>query len=318
MTPSQPEPRRPFSRLPFEQLAERPRLPHLYFDAEPSTLTMTTPSFGRIGIITSVARVHPVADSRTDPGYSWRYVLNDLGRHFRLLIPDLPGCGRSDKPLDRPYTPSRLAAWIGEFQETMGIAGCPAVGNSLGGYLCLRRVVDSPDSFARLAVIHSPLQPDIRIRALHTALAMPGAARTLAWWVRRSPHGWAHRNVHYYDETLKSREEAREYGEPLSTIDGSRAFVNWASQTLAPADLASFAAELRRRLASGIAFPVPLLLLYASEDPLVDPATGAHRLVPTATLVRIKRSSHFAHVDTPALVSRLATFLIRDTGQPGD
>ena len=146
---------------------------------------------------------------------------------------------------------------------------------------------------------------------------MPGIARALAWWVRRAPQRWAHRNIHYYDETLKSREEVREYGEPLSTIDGSRAFVRWASQALAPADLAQFATVLRRRLAEGVAFPVPLLLLYALEDPLVDPAMGdaLQGLVPSAALVRIKRSSHFAHVDTPAAVSdELLTFLIEATG----
>ncbi len=191
------------------------------------------------------------------------------------------------------------------------------MGNSLGGYLCLRHVLDSPESFARLAVIHSPLLPDIRARALHLALAMPGIARALAWCVRRSPQRWAHRNIHYYDETLKSREEVREYAEPLSTIDGSRAFVRWASQALAPADLAQFATVLRPRLAEDVAFPVPLLLLYAMEDPLVDPAMGdaLQSLLPSATLVRIKRSSHFAHVDTPAAVSNeLVTFLTEATG----
>jgi pimeloyl-ACP methyl ester carboxylesterase len=307
MTMTQPT-RKPFSRLPFEQLPELPRVPHPYFEAESSTLTIDTPSFGRIrihhrtfGSGPPLLLVHGLMTS----GYSWRYVLNDLGSRFRLVVPDLPGCGRSDKPPERSYTPSRLAAWIGEFQDAVGITGCPAVGNSLGGYLCLRRILDSPNSFARLAVIHSPLLPNGRMRALHGALSMPGAARTLAWWIRRNPQRWAHSNVHYYDETLKSREEAREYGEPLSTVDGARAFVRWLTEGLDPADMVQLGAELRRRLTEGIAFPVPLLLLYASEDPLVDPAIGDRllRLVPSATLVRVSRSSHFAHVDTPISVS---------------
>ena len=48
--------------------------------------------------------------------YSWRYLLDELGGRFRLVVPDLPGCGRSAKPVDRPYQPAALATWIGEFQ----------------------------------------------------------------------------------------------------------------------------------------------------------------------------------------------------------
>jgi pimeloyl-ACP methyl ester carboxylesterase len=169
----------------------------------------------------------------------------------------------------------------------------------------------APASFARLAVIHPPVLPDTHLRALHATLALPGASRALAWWVHRSPQRWAHRNVHYYDETLKSLEEAREYGEPLSTTEGARAFVRCLSEALAPADLGRFATELRRRLDEGVIFPIPLLLLYAMQDPLVDPAMGdaLHKMVPAATLVRLERSSHFAHVDTPdAVAGALATF----------
>jgi pimeloyl-ACP methyl ester carboxylesterase len=88
---------------------------------------------------------------------------------------------------------------------------------------------------------------------------------------------------------LKSLEEAREYGDPLSTTEGAQAFVRWLSQTLAPAELDRFAAQLRHRLDAGVAFPVPLLLLYATQDPLVNPAMGdtLHQLVPSATLVRL-------------------------------
>ncbi len=306
--------RQPFSRLPFDQLTERPRRPHPYFDAESVELTMNTPSFGRVRIHYKVYGSGPpllLIHGLMTSSYSWRYILEELGSRFRLIAPDLPGCGRSDKPPDRSYRSAALAAWIGDFQDSVGIPGCDTVGNSLGGQLCLRRVLMAPASFARLAVIHPPVLPDKRLRALHAMLAMPGATRALAWWVRRSPQRWAHRNVHYYDETLKSLEEAREYGEPLSTTEGARAFVRWLSEALAPADLARFATELRRRLGEGAAFPVPLLLLYARQDPLVDPAMGdaLHKLVPSATMVRLERSSHFAHVDTPDAVAReLATF----------
>lgn len=50
------------------------------------------------------------------------------------------------------------------------------------------------------------------------------------------------------------------------------------------------------------------MLVYAREDPTVEPAIGPrlHALVPTARLEWIERSSHFAQVDTP---QRLAALL---------
>jgi pimeloyl-ACP methyl ester carboxylesterase len=289
-------------------LGELPPRPHPYFDTESLDVSINTPSFGRHRIHYRVCGDGPpllLIHGLMTTSYSWRYVLDDLSRRFRVISPDLPGCGRSDKPIDLRYDAANLSAWIGDFQDALGISGCFAVGNSLGGYLCLRRALAEPSSFARLAVIHSPVLPDWRLRALRGTLALPGAKAALTRWLRRSPQRWAHRNVHYYDERLKSLEEAREYGEPLSTKDGASAFLGWLTEGLAPADLAWFANEMKRRLDQGLPFPAPLLLLYAQQDPLVNPAMGdlLHRLVPGSRLVRLDRSSHFAQVDRPDAVA---------------
>jgi pimeloyl-ACP methyl ester carboxylesterase len=242
--------------------------------------------------------------------YSWRYVLEPLGRRYRLFIPDLPGCGKSDPAPTRPHTAAALAVFLGEFQERLGISGCPAIGNSLGGYLCMQRTLVESRSFSRLVVIHAPALPELRLRALSVALHVPGVASALAWWVRRNPEKWAHRHVHYYDETLKSLEEAREYGEPLATREGTTSFVRYLRDTLGPRDLAAYAKELGRRRDAAEGFPVPLMLVYAREDPMVSPKIGPRllALVPDHPEFHwLDRSSHFAQVDSP---ERLAPLLL--------
>ena len=116
---------------------------------------------------------------------------------------------------------------------------------------------------------------------------------------RRSPERWAHRNVHYWDESLKSREEAREYGAPLATPEGSRAFVKHLSETMALGPIVDFQNTLIARKARGEGFPVPLLLLYAERDPMVPARFGDEfaRLIPSARLERVREASHFMHVD---------------------
>jgi len=246
--------------------------------------------------------------------YSWRYVLEELGSRFHVVAPDLPGCGRTEPPSGKGYRAPALATWIGELTRALGVRGCAAIGNSLGGYLCMRVALDDPGALGRLVNIHSPGLPEARLSALALALGIPGMKAMLSWWVRRDPLRWAHANVHYFDETLKSLEEAREYGQPLATEAGARAFVGYLSETLAPRDLRAFVSTLEQRRDQALPFPVPLLLVYARRDPMVPPAIGPklHALVPSAELQWLEDSSHFAHVDTPdALLPVVLEFLTR-------
>lgn len=297
---------RPFKPGPFGELPERPRRPHIYFKTAERRLDMESKPFGRIevrlrehGEGPPLLLVHGLMTS----SYSFRYVMEPLGRHFRVVVPDLPGAGQSDKP-DASYSATALATWIGELVDALGLRGCCAVGNSLGGYLCMRAALADPGLFGKLVDMHSPGLPEARLTLLHAALSVPGVQAALARWVRRDPERWAHAHVHYFDESLKSREEAREYGAPLADPAGTRAFVRYLADTLAPHELREFAAKLEALRAADQPFPAELLLMYATEDPMVPPEVGRrlHALVPGAELVWLDHSSHFCHVDSPGRV----------------
>ncbi len=299
----------PFVRLPFASLPEAPRVPHAYDRARVETLAMRSAPFGDVEIHLRTWGEGPpllLVHGLMTSSYSWRYLAEPLAAALgrRLIAPDLPGAGRSSQPTDRPYTGPAYARWLIELVDALGIRGTPVLGNSLGGYLCMRAALEDPGLFSRLVDLHSPGLPEPRLYALRAALQVPGMRRGLAWWIRRDPHRWAHHNVHYFDETLKSREEARAYGDPLSTPEGARAFARILGEVLAPADLRAFASTLEARRDAGQPFPIPLMLLYARQDPMVPPAMGArlHTLVPSAPLVWLEDTSHFAHVDTPSKV----------------
>lgn len=292
----------PFRRGRFEQLPAQPRRPHGYFATRVEELQVTT---DELGTTRAHVRVHGsgppllLVHGLMTSSYSWRYVLEPLGARFTLYMPDLPGSGRSDRPLDRPYHPEALASWIGAVQRGLDIRGCPVIGNSMGGYLCMRLALRDPAAMSRLVNVHSPGVPEARLYAAGAAFAVPGMGGLVAWLARRDPARWAHRHVHYWDESLKSLEEAREYGEPLSSRDGSRAFVKYLAETMAIGPIRDFQRTLAARQARGEPFPVPLLLVYAERDPMVPPRFGdvlAAR-IPNARLVRLAEASHFAHVD---------------------
>lgn len=306
--------RAPFSPLPFDNLPEHPRISHAFERTHEREIVLDSGRFGRhrvhvreLGEGPPLLLLHGLMTS----SYSFRYVFEPLARSHRVIAPDLVGTGRSDKP-DAPYTPEALALWLGELMVALDIHGAPAVGNSLGGYLCLELLLRDPSAFSSLVCVHPPGWPEARLWALGAALALPGMKGLLSRIVRRDPERWAHKNVHYRDETLKSLEEAREYGMPLSTAEGARAFVRYLAEAVSARAMSRFVKELEGRKAKGEMAPIPLLLLYADEDPMVPPSVGPklHERLPGARLEWLEGSSHFAHVDTPeAFLERVAEFL---------
>lgn len=294
--------RRPFEPLPFAEVPSLPRLPHAFFSPETRTeeVHVHTPALGRVTL--SVKRygagpklflVHGLMTS----SYSFRYLFERLGGTYELLVPDLPGAGRT-APLDPdvPLAPEQLADVLAAAMRALGAEGAPVLGNSMGGYLAMWMALRHPEVAGRVLDLHSPGVVTPRMVALDAAFRLPFSPAALDVLVSRNPREWVFRNVHYYDETLKSREEIEEYARPLGTKEGRRAFARYLGDTLSVRGMRAFAAELSRRT-----FPVPLALVYARRDPMVPPAVGPrlHAMAKGSTLHWLEQGSHFAHVDAP-------------------
>lgn len=297
----------PFEPVPYGALPALPHVTHPFFSAacRDERVRVRTPHFGevtlavrRYGGKTPGAKKLVCIHGLMTSSYSFRYLLERLGDECELIAPDLPGAGRSDAP-DVPYGPEELADLLAALFEELGLDAPPVLGNSMGGYLAMRLAMRHPARVGRLVNLHSPGIVTPRMRALDAALRVPGALGLLDVLVSRDPRRWVWKNVHYYDESLKSREEVEEYSAPLQTPAGRRAFARYLSDTLSVAGMVRFAADLcggeRGR------FPVPLLLVYARRDPMVPPSVGERlaALVPDARLTWLDRGSHFAHVDAP-------------------
>ncbi len=303
---------KPFEQLRFEDVPSLPRLPHPYFDTKVEEVSFDSVPFGRVDVHVRVHGSGPpllLVHGFMTSSYSFRYVLEPLGRHFTVYVPDLVGAGRSSKP-DASYAPDHLARSIGETIRALGIEGAPAIGNSLGGYLMMRLALIDASLTSRLVNLHSPGLPTTRMQALSTLLAiLPSPEPVLRYLISRSPERWVHKNVHYFDETLKSSEEHAEYARPLRTREGIHAFVRMLTETLDVAEMAAF----ERRLGELGRFPIPLKLVYALRDPMVPPSVGdrLHALLRDAELIRLERASHFAHVDaSEAFVAAVLPFLL--------
>jgi len=75
--------------------------------------------------------------------------------------------------------------------DALGARGATVIGNSMGGYLCMRAALIDPAAIGRLVNLHSPGVPTARMFALRWALRVLPAR----WLLRRDPERWVHKNV---------------------------------------------------------------------------------------------------------------------------
>src|SRR6185503_16446012 len=86
----------------------------------------------------------PLVHGLMTSSYSFRYVLAPLAERYRVLVPDLPGAGATTAVPDRSHGAAEMASFLGELIDALGVRGAACVGNSLGGYLCMRLALADP------------------------------------------------------------------------------------------------------------------------------------------------------------------------------
>lgn len=76
-----------------------------------------------------------------------------LSGSHRLLIPDLRGHGRSQKPWrTEAYSVERLAADVISAMDAAGIGAAPIVGYSMGGIVTMHLLLNHPERFPRAGI----------------------------------------------------------------------------------------------------------------------------------------------------------------------
>lgn len=88
---------------------------------------------------------------------SWCYLYRKMipiltAAGYRVIAPDLPGFGRSDKPAARTdYTYQRHVDWMQSLLDQLDLTNITLFCQDWGGLIGLRLVADNPDKFSRVA-----------------------------------------------------------------------------------------------------------------------------------------------------------------------
>lgn len=79
--------------------------------------------------------------------------IDELARKFRVIVPDLPGYGRSSKGVDRSDPFGYLADNIRGLLDRLNLGRAHLVGNSYGGACALRLALDTPERVEKMVLM---------------------------------------------------------------------------------------------------------------------------------------------------------------------
>lgn len=79
--------------------------------------------------------------------------IDALARNFRVIVPDMPGYGRSGKGVDQSDPFGYLATTIRGLLDELEVDAAHLVGNSYGGSCALRLALDTPQRVGKLVLM---------------------------------------------------------------------------------------------------------------------------------------------------------------------
>jgi pimeloyl-ACP methyl ester carboxylesterase len=236
-------------------------------------------------------------------GLSYAPSMPHLAVHHKVVAPDWPGYGESERPrvsLSVDDAVSLLEAFL----DALGLARVHLAGFSMGGAAALGFALRAPERVRTLTMIGSyGLDASLPLPLLpYLALRVPRLRQSVVWGLRRSR--WLTRlvleHVVFANRALVTPRLVADVHEQLRAPEAEKAFVTWLRGELRPFALGTSYAERLDRV------EVPTLLLHGRNDRVVScrKAQRAQAQIPRARLVVVPRCGHWVPREAPDVFRR--------------
>ncbi len=247
----------------------------------------------------TILLIHGMAGSSD----TWRRVMPALAEHYRVVAPDLPGHGASDKP-PGDYSLGAYANVLRDLLTALEIERVTVVGQSLGGGVAMQLAYQHPELCERLVLVSSGgLGREVSL--LLRLLSAPGAELVL----KVAAPSFVRDGGDAFRRWLGSRgiraarldEMWRAYAS-LGDPDTREAFLRTLRSVVDPGGQ-SVNAHDRLYLADAM----PTMIIWGDADPIipVSHAEAAHETMPGSRVEILPGVGHFPQVETPEKVVEL-------------
>jgi pimeloyl-ACP methyl ester carboxylesterase len=244
---------------------------------------------------------------------TWRAVIPQLSKKYRVVAPDLLGHGQSAKPRG-DYSLGAFAVWLRDLLDELGVTRATIVGQSLGGGVAMQFIYQHPDYCERLILISSGgLGPDVGwtlrlLSAPGSELFLPVIAPRPVLAVGNKLRSWlssagiqSPRGAELWS-AYSSLSDAETRQAFLRTL---RSVVDYRGQAVSALNRLHVRAEL------------PTMAIWGDQDQIipVDHAYAAQAARPGSRLEVLEGVGHFPHVERPTEVVDLIDDFIGTTSE---
>jgi len=260
-----------------------------------------------------VVFVHGLGSS----GYmEWRYTLEPFAANHRVLAPDLPGYGRTDKPRVR-YTIGYFARFVQRYMHERGLRSASVIGASLGGRVALELALEEPRMVRRLVLVNTLGlgRPQVRMAQMAYGLvtiprvgeAVMGFARdALSWAPRTMIRRVAARYAGSSADLERTMDDSYldDLREMYATEGFPNAYLSTVRSLVNPRALLGGHHDVSRRLNE---LKIPVQLIWGADDPLfpLAHAERAHTLIERSELAVIDGAGHSPQAERPEEFNRV-------------
>ena len=222
---------------------------------------------------------------------SWRPSIDAFSRAYRVIAPDLPGFGLSDKPrID--YDLQYWTRFLSHFTQKLDLTQFYLVGLSLGGQISLSFTLQFPSTVKKLVLVDSAgIGTQLRWRILGRLLVkVPGLQariRKAAFRSRETIKLSLRTFVH--NQEIITEDLLDEISETIAIPGSGRA---WRSYLENEMDYSGFRHSFLNRLGE---ITLPTLIVHGANDKLISVkwAKQAHRLIPDSELCILEQCGHW-------------------------
>lgn len=241
--------------------------------------------------------------------YLWRDVAPVVAQAYRVLAPDLPGFGFSDKPRGRPYTVVAQADAVRALLDRLDIEGCALVGHDLGALVAAELIAREPERYPHLVLTNTSLRAQGWSGASPLSLLrLPVLGEIAMALARRWMLGLAMRPYLARPDRL-TREVLDHYWWPFAN--------GFKPVLLAMArERVGSAADFTRWRAALAGYPGAALIVWGLRDPTfgAEDLTDIRGLLPRATVQAFPNANHFLPEDRPLALGRMIALFV--AGKP--